>query len=58
MIRKLCDRCHERVAVIYVTRKTGNQVKNEGLCLPCAREIGPKTTYLKKWEYPRRILPK
>lgn len=50
MIRKLCDRCHERVAVIYVTRKTGNQVKNEGLCLPCAREIGikPENDILKK----------
>ena len=50
MIRKLCDRCHQRVAVIYVTRKNGNQVKNEGLCLPCARELGikPENDILKK----------
>ena len=42
MIRKLCDRCKKRVAVIYVTRKNGNEVQNEGLCLQCAKEIGIK----------------
>ncbi len=50
MIRKLCDRCHQRVAVIYVTRKIGAEVKNEGLCLQCAKEIGikPENEILKK----------
>ncbi|MDD4124767.1 MAG: ATP-dependent Clp protease ATP-binding subunit [Eubacteriales bacterium] len=50
MIRKLCDRCHQRVAVIYVTRKNGNEVKNEGLCLQCAKEVGirPENDILKK----------
>lgn len=42
MIRKLCDRCKKRVAVIYVTRKNGSEVQNEGLCLQCAKEIGIK----------------
>ena len=60
MIRKLCDRCHQRVAVIYVTRKNGNQVKNEGLCLPCARELGikPENDILKKMGITRRISPR
>ena len=42
MIRKLCDRCKKRIAVIYVTRKNGSEVQNEGLCLQCAKEIGIK----------------
>ena len=37
----LCNRCHKRDAVIFVTRmdpKT-QQGKTEGYCLPCAREL-------------------
>ncbi len=50
MIRKLCDRCHQRVAVIYVTRKNGSEVKNEGLCFQCAKEVGikPENDILKR----------
>ena len=40
MIMKMCDRCHKRLAVIFITHKTGNEVKNEGLCLRCAKEAG------------------
>ncbi len=42
MERKLCDRCGKRAAVVFVTRKNGSEVKNEGLCLQCAHEIGIK----------------
>ena len=40
MIMKMCDRCHKRLAVIFITHKTGGEVKNEGLCLRCAKEAG------------------
>ena len=50
MERRLCDRCGKRAAVVFVTRKNGNEVKNEGLCLQCAHEIGikPEKDLLKK----------
>ena len=50
MERKLCDRCGKRAAVVFVTRKSGNEIKNEGLCLQCAHEIGikPEKDLLKK----------
>ncbi len=38
----LCSRCHKNVAVIFITKIEGNQSKNEGLCLKCARELGIK----------------
>lgn len=40
MIMKMCDRCHKRLAVIFITHKNGNEIKNEGLCLQCAKEAG------------------
>ncbi len=40
MVIKMCDRCHKRLAVIFVTQKNGDQFKNEGLCLPCAKAAG------------------
>lgn len=38
----LCTRCHKNVAVVFITRIEGNETKNEGLCLKCARELGIK----------------
>ncbi len=35
----LCCRCHERIAIIYVTRFDGGETKQEGYCLKCAREL-------------------
>ena len=38
----LCSRCNKNVAVIFITKLEGGQIKNEGLCLKCARELGIK----------------
>ena len=35
----LCSRCHERAAVIFVTKVENGEQKNEGYCLKCAREL-------------------
>ncbi|MBO5556497.1 MAG: ATP-dependent Clp protease ATP-binding subunit, partial [Oscillospiraceae bacterium] len=35
----MCSRCGKNVAVVFITRIDGNQTKNEGLCLKCAREM-------------------
>ncbi len=35
----ICARCKKNVAVIFITRIEGNETKNEGLCLKCAREL-------------------
>ena len=35
----ICSRCKKNVAVIFITRIEGNESKNEGLCLKCAREL-------------------
>ncbi|MDL2286947.1 ATP-dependent Clp protease ATP-binding subunit [Eubacteriales bacterium OttesenSCG-928-G02] len=51
MMMKMCDRCKSRIAVIYVTSKnTENEIKNEGLCLKCAKDLGikPENDMLKK----------
>ena len=39
----LCTRCNKNVAVIFVTRMEGGKTINEGLCMPCARELGINT---------------
>ena len=39
----LCSRCNKNVAVIFVTRMEGGKTVNEGLCMPCARELGINT---------------
>ena len=46
----LCTRCHKNVAVIFITKIEGNETKNEGLCLKCARELGiqPVNDMMKK----------
>ncbi len=38
----LCSRCNKRPAVVFITRMEGNETKNEGLCLTCAKELGIK----------------
>ena len=35
----MCSRCGKRVAVVFITKIEGGQTRNEGLCLPCAREL-------------------
>ena len=35
----MCSRCGKRPAVVFITKIEGGQTKNEGLCLPCAREL-------------------
>ena len=35
----MCTRCGKRVAVVFITKIEAGQTKNEGLCLPCAREL-------------------
>jgi len=36
----LCSRCHKNNAIVFVTKVEGETKKNEGFCLPCAKEIG------------------
>ena len=35
----ICARCKKNIAVIFITKIEGNETKNEGLCLNCAREL-------------------
>ena len=35
----ICVRCKKNIAVIFITKIEGNETKNEGLCLKCAREL-------------------
>ena len=35
----MCARCGERPAVIYIQKMEGDEVKPEGLCIQCAREL-------------------
>ncbi|MCM1505627.1 MAG: AAA family ATPase [Ruminococcus flavefaciens] len=34
----MCSKCKKRPAVVFITSMQGNEKKNEGLCLSCARE--------------------
>ena len=36
----ICTNCKKRQAVVFITTMNGNEKKNEGLCLICARERG------------------
>ncbi len=36
----MCERCHKRVAVVFVTKIDNGEKVNEGLCMKCARELG------------------
>ena len=35
----ICARCKKNIAVIFITKIEGNETKNEGLCLKCAKEL-------------------
>lgn len=35
----MCSRCKKRPAVVFITSVQGNEKKNEGLCLTCAKEM-------------------
>lgn len=35
----LCSRCHKRVAVVFITSMQKEEVKNEGFCMVCAKEL-------------------
>ncbi len=37
-----CSRCHKRMATVYLSRMENGEMKNEGICLQCARELGLK----------------
>lgn len=36
----ICTRCKKRPAVVFITAMQGEEKKNEGLCLVCAKELG------------------
>ncbi len=36
----LCSRCNKNVAVLFITKMEGGTRHTEGLCIPCARELG------------------
>ena len=35
----LCSKCKKRPAVVFITTMQGQERKNEGLCLTCAKEM-------------------
>lgn len=35
----MCSRCKKRPAVVFITSMHGNEKKNEGLCMVCAKEM-------------------
>ena len=39
---KLCSRCNQNLAVIFITKMENNKSVSEGLCLKCANELGLK----------------
>lgn len=48
----LCSRCKKRQAVVFISTIQGNDKRDEGLCLICAKELGvPQVNdYLEKME--------
>ncbi len=38
----MCSRCHKRMAVVFITRVEGDESKQEGICIKCAKELGIK----------------
>lgn len=46
----LCSRCKKRQAVVFISTIQGNDKRDEGLCLICAKELGvpPVNDYLEK----------
>ncbi|MDD6313144.1 MAG: ATP-dependent Clp protease ATP-binding subunit [Firmicutes bacterium] len=47
---KLCSRCKQRPAVVYINKINGDKVESEGLCIKCAKELGikPFSDYIEK----------
>ncbi len=39
---QMCSRCHQRIAVVFISRIEDGKTVNEGICLKCARELGIK----------------
>jgi ATP-dependent Clp protease ATP-binding subunit ClpA len=50
MNQQLCSRCGERPAVVFIQKMEGDEVKPEGLCIKCAKElnIGPIRSMIDK----------
>ena len=50
MKQNLCARCGKRPAVVFIQRVEGDEVKPEGLCINCARDlnIGPIRQMIEK----------
>lgn len=42
MRMQMCARCHQRIAVVFISRMEDGKTVNEGICLKCARELGIK----------------
>lgn len=38
----LCSRCKKNMAVVFIATNEGGEMKNQGLCLKCAKELGIK----------------
>ena len=38
----LCVRCKKNQAVLFVSRMENGEMKSEGYCLKCAKELGMK----------------
>ena len=38
----MCSRCQKRMAVVFITRVEGDESKQEGVCIKCAKELGIK----------------
>ncbi len=36
----VCSKCRKRAAVVFITTMQGDEKRNEGLCLICAKELG------------------
>ncbi len=39
---QMCSKCHQRVAVVFISRIEDGKQVNEGICLKCARALGIK----------------
>ena len=55
---KLCSKCNERPAVVFITRVEGDKSYPEGFCLKCARElnIGPINDMLNSMNLPEEAM--
>lgn len=38
----MCSRCHKRVATIFIQNVQNNEMKQDGFCFKCAKELGIK----------------